>query len=984
VEAHFHLRVAMPDQPNSYDAFISYSHARDLRLAEALQHDLERFARPWYKARILQIFRDQTSLSAAPGLWSAVESSLGRSKWFVLMASPDSARSIWVQREIEWWKSHRTADRILIALTDGSIRWAGNDFAWDETDAVPKSLAGVFNEEPLWIDLRKLRPTAASPSSHSERPRLGDIVAEFAAPIMGRDKDTLIGEHVNQQRRIRYLTRTVVAALSILLVMASLAATVAFQQKFEADRQRQDAITQAHIATSRLLLSQADIARERDPRSALLLGIAARKLSNDGETTAGLARTLTSTRYAGSVTGHSDSVNSIAFSPNSRTLATASTDGTVTLWNVVRHGKPVQLSSPWADRPPLRFVLFAGDHSLIAGDVEGSVIFDDITDPKKPTQVGQLRTGHTDSVTAAALSPDRRTLVTGSADKTIRLWNVTNPANPSLIGRPVAVSQGYVVSIAFTPDGRTLATGNTGGTVALYDLTDPSHPVRLGNPFQVGKLSTASSVDASSVAFAQDGHTLATGGLSGITQLWDITHRASPTKLGRPLAGHSADVRSLDFAPDGRSVAIGGDDNTVTLWDVTDRGRALPVGSPLVGHTNGVTQVVFAPDGQTVASASIDGTVMFWDVSGHGAVKPLASLPDPPEALGMALAPDRHTLAVGNGDGTVSFWNIANPAASIHLCDVKAHDDAVLSVVFSPNRNLMATGGSDGKIFLWNIADPACPTPLGGPIIAPDPPDQGSSLGFVWSLGFAGDAHTLAAGIADGTVLLWDVVDPGQPQRLGQPLKVEDLGTWSIAFAPDGGTLAVGHSDGKVSLWDVRDRLKPLMLGRPMIGHQGWGAVHSVAFTSDGTVLVAGGDDGSVISWDVTNTKSPSRLGQPLTGQGHAILSVAFSPDSRLMAAGDQNGKLLLWDTDDRSHPLRLGEPLTTSGREIWSVAFSSDGKTLATSSEYSIDLLDISSLHTLVSNPAQQACEITGRGLNEAEWKQYTAGIPFQDTCPT
>ena len=61
----------------------------------------------------LRIFRDATNLAAAPELWPTTENALTASDWFVLRASPLSAQSEWVQREVGWWTHNRVADRIL-------------------------------------------------------------------------------------------------------------------------------------------------------------------------------------------------------------------------------------------------------------------------------------------------------------------------------------------------------------------------------------------------------------------------------------------------------------------------------------------------------------------------------------------------------------------------------------------------------------------------------------------------------------------------------------------------------------------------------------------------------------------------------------------------------------------------------------------------------------------------------------------------------
>ena len=76
-----------------FDAFISYSHALDGRLASALQQGLERLLCKWYQRRTFRIFRDRTNLAVRPDAWSAIQASLAQSRWFVFMASPASARS---------------------------------------------------------------------------------------------------------------------------------------------------------------------------------------------------------------------------------------------------------------------------------------------------------------------------------------------------------------------------------------------------------------------------------------------------------------------------------------------------------------------------------------------------------------------------------------------------------------------------------------------------------------------------------------------------------------------------------------------------------------------------------------------------------------------------------------------------------------------------------------------------------------------------
>jgi hypothetical protein len=136
---------------SGYDAFISYSHQHDAVLGPALQSDLERFAKPWYRMRALRIFRDTANLAANPALWASIEEGLGSSQWFILLASADAGKSEWVNREVQWWVTHRSPDRLLVVGTGAGLAWDGPGRDWAADAPVPRALHGVFTAEPLWV-----------------------------------------------------------------------------------------------------------------------------------------------------------------------------------------------------------------------------------------------------------------------------------------------------------------------------------------------------------------------------------------------------------------------------------------------------------------------------------------------------------------------------------------------------------------------------------------------------------------------------------------------------------------------------------------------------------------------------------------------------------------------------------------------------------------------------------------------------------------
>src|SRR5829696_4093524 len=231
----------------TYDAFISYSHKADGKLAPALESALEGFSKPWYRRRALSLFRDQTSLSASPGLWPSIEAALQSSRYFLLLASPKAADSRWVQQEVAWWLAHKSPQTLLIGLTDGHIKRgeAAKDFDWEQTDALPPNLKGVFTENPLWVDFRW-----AQGQEHlsTKNPAFQNALAALAAPLRGIPKEDLIGEDVRQHRRALLLARGGALVLVVLLVAAIGAAFLALRNQAEADKQARISLTRALAA----------------------------------------------------------------------------------------------------------------------------------------------------------------------------------------------------------------------------------------------------------------------------------------------------------------------------------------------------------------------------------------------------------------------------------------------------------------------------------------------------------------------------------------------------------------------------------------------------------------------------------------------------------------------------------------------------------------------------------------------------------------
>ena len=240
----------------AFDAFISYSHAADGRLAPAVQRGLERLARPWYRPRALSIFRDETGLAVSPHLWASIVRALDASEWFVVLCSPEAARSDWVEREIVHWLAHKTPERILLVLTDGDLVWDRDrdDFDHSQSPAVPPALFGRFGDEPRHLDLRWARGEEQLDLRHA---RFRPAVAELAAPIRNMARDELEAEDVRQHRRTMRLARGATTVLALLLVVAVTTTVVALQQRRDAQHASATARREAGAAYAAALRAEA-------------------------------------------------------------------------------------------------------------------------------------------------------------------------------------------------------------------------------------------------------------------------------------------------------------------------------------------------------------------------------------------------------------------------------------------------------------------------------------------------------------------------------------------------------------------------------------------------------------------------------------------------------------------------------------------------------------------------------------------------------
>jgi WD40 repeat protein len=723
----------------------------------------------------------------------------------------------------------------------------------------------------------------------------------------------------------------------------------------------QTAQDQSRIALSRQLAAQALRHLDDEPDLALLLSVEATRRYVTQETEDSLLAALQHYPHlAYFLHGHTETVETVAFSPTGKLLASCGRDGTIRLWDVQTHSAKESLTSHGGRKAMdvVHNLAFSPDGKLLAasgvddsksivrlwdiatsqirdefvsdddrgsgwnlifspqGDVLASVIGGTIRiwDVKRAKLFGQLHSSS--NGLASAVSLDGKILAEGAADGVLQLWDVaTGKARGQRFGN---LSGPY--SLAFSPDGKILASGSGDGdgTVQLWDVATGK---ARGQSFR------GEGGSVFSLVFSPDGKTLASSSGLGTIQLWDVT---SGQAFGKSLPAYSrwkgADhtVRSMSFSPDGRLLASGGDDGTILMWDLEIR---YPLaGLPMTGHGRTVESVAFRPDGNVIASGGDDGTIRLWDVKNHSAMgSPLTGHGGvDPYVRSVAFSPNGKVVASGGNDGTIRLWDVASRQSLGR--PITGHG-TVYRVTFSPDGKLLASNGIDGydrstgsdnySIRLWDVA-------------------TGQPFGLIRTASLSGTiifsphGSILASSLGGGargntTIQLWDVATQ---QALGQPIIGDDESVTSMIFSPNGKVLVSGWNDGTIRLWKVADHQ---VFGHPFTG--GGGPVFELTFNSEGKILALVNDR----LWNVTTDQpmnNPLLVASDLAFKAANSSSLAFSPDGRLLASGETDGTVRLWDIDPRS----------------WQVL----------------------------------ACRIANRNLSKEEWKRYIGNTERPaDTCP-
>jgi WD40 repeat protein len=696
-------------------------------------------------------------------------------------------------------------------------------------------------------------------------------------------------------------------------------------------------------------------------------------------------------------------ISSLAFSPDSDTLAAGTGGREVLLWNVQDRSLEKSLTGHRDVVWSVAFRTGTGGKELASAGGENKVILWNV---QEETPLARDVPWHTDAVSALAFDPKGQWLASGSPDNQVIFWSVRT-RQPA--GHPLAQTK-EVRGLAYSPDGNLLACAGSGsqGNIRLWDIQDPENPRERG-------ILPGHGGDVTGVAFSPDGRWLASCGVDGFLRVWDAT---TLKRIGEQASQPPAQLLSLAVAGNARGalVATAAEDESIRLWacDVAGAPTAVatlkPAGAPLSAPQ--VRCVALSADGRWLACGGNDGALHLWDLS--------AAKPSPVTVAGkhedvvrsLAFSADGKLLASGSYDHTVGLWEVATRGGG----RFSGHQDKVLAVTFAGTKPLLASADQDGVVRLWDVAGPPHPRlkENGGTVGT----DQALSVAF----GSGPTRPLLVSGHPNGTIQMWDA-DRGKPT--GRAERAHNGRVWSLALSPDGSTLASGGTDGRIALWDVSNRKDlrpirpPLAEDSPIFGlafgpdgmlaasclnntvslwsattgdhlghltagqdtpagalrqraklwdvsatnqreydtwfrYRDWGG--PVAFRAGGAVLATSGADNTIVLWDV-RTRQP--IGGPLTGHTDRVWSLAFSPDGKLLASGDGDGGIRLWDVKDPSHARPLSGSLIGHAGTVRVVAFSPDGLLASGGADGKILLWDFGSLHSIELPLAGRSHEI-------------------------
>jgi len=866
-----------------YNAFISYSHSQNTDLAVNLEKALEKFAKPTFKRRALDIFRDSNDLSVSPDLWGKIEEGLAQSEYFIYFASPKSANSYYCNEEVKYWLENKSIDNFLVILTDGDIKWdfKNFDFDWNETTAMSQMLTSAFKNEPLYVDFRD---NTRADLLNLDNPDFKTKVVLIAATLHGKAVGDMVGEAVKQHKRTLMIRNGAVA-----IVMALMSLTIALTM-----------ISNRRKSAS-LLHFQAKSIESTNPTLALRLEQEALKIHDYPEfERSAFAIINRNSFYQIIATKDTASFTAMDISKN-HTLLLASNDGSISLSN--KEG--VLIRELNIDRGKILAAKFAPDgQSILTGSEKGGHLWDlngrlkSEFKPDTPEDIDYR-------IAAVAFSSNGKTVLTGS-NMGAYLWDLDGNR---ILGFEIV---GAIKSVAFAPDGNSVLIGYDGAkyaanlfdlqgnTLATFSTNDPNY----GEPYTI----------TNTVAFSKDGQTIMVCSSVNNIQLFDLEGNLKDDFDLPDLVNFEEGTWSASFSPDGTKILTCSFENTASLWDLN--GMLI---KEFKGHEGMINLVAFDPiDDKTVYTGSVDKTIRKWYTEGLNATisKEFSIGKNPISSIDMA--PDNKSVLTSSQDSSAYIWDFNGK-----LIKTFNHENRVNKAVFAPDGQSILTSTPKG-LHVWN---------LNGDLLQ----EHFLTDELIGSMAFTSDGKSIQFGSklepkpADYLPWLLNGIHTWDWQENSiKELKIEHKEATSVRFATDGKTILTGSKVG-AHLWNLQgDSMQEFKLRDEKVS--------PVAIAPYGTSVLT--EPASLGLKIFSNTYGKSHLWNM---EGELVQEYKLNRESVDPRAFAPDGKYILTLSYPKLNPWDKGSPtarvwdlegniflkLHRPGKDITSISFSPDGKFL-------------------------------------------------------
>lgn len=954
-----------------YWAFISYS-SKDRAWGQWLHKKLETYPIPKDLRGIMlddqsvvpkhlkPVFRDRDELPASDDLSAKILQALAWSRYLVVLCSPNSAQSQWVDKEIRDFRAMGRGGRILALIIAGepnarnparecfppSLRYPYEPIAGDlrpEGDGRSKGflkiLAGLaqLNFDLLYRRDQKRKTTQ----------RLMWTVATLVlAGVLGVTWSYTMRAH-EMVSSADQKAREEAAKAAEQAEIASAERVKTQQAKEEAERQKRERAKQEEIAKSmgeetarqqelntkmgaetrlnrvrQIMLPKAQKAMEERefPLNALYAAVALGFRGFGYENLPEVDKALFDSKFP----PFFDPKEHPEFKRDFLRAIRGETRLLLPVWTAL-HTDVVNC------------VAYSPDGKFVAtGSDDKTIRFWDVATGKEMAVLA----GHERDVISLAFSPDMKTLASGSWDSTVRLWDI-----PSRMQKhKLEGHQRGVTGLAFSPDGMTLASASRDCSIRLWGrqrrilagrdvqmdryclalsrdgklIATGSHSAQLATTeWATGKTQVLLKTEEDgenyiySVAFSPNGKLLASGGVEGtakegLIRLWDV----STGSLAGVLRGHRDAVRSLAFSPDGETLASGSDDKMIILWDIVERVRM----AALVGHSKSVQSVAFSPCGNALVSGGADKTVKLWDIAPTKEEMTISGVSSSRGVGDLSFSADGTMLAVGDG-----IRKLADPEVGLLSASLKNYSGG--NIIFGPKDGLVAI--ARGKVALWDMKGPE--TFLSG-------------VKTCHEMAFSPDGLMMALfALEDGAVVpkggnprdysciqLWDT----KSNTVIRSIRDEKIRSPEFFFL-DGGKTLIAHEGGTIHWFSVEkgEKIRTTRLPFAMDNHT------FITFSGDGST-VAGSNSSTtheVLIWDVVKDQERKRMTLP---PDRDAVPRALSYDGKILALSDYRGKwsrksstdsIVLFDVESGEEIEELG------GQATHHMVFSHDGRLLAT-----------------------------------------------------